>query len=84
MAGPRLPPGCCSQGGDNIFYLDSLDSTDWLDDLALARPNEAEDAVAVEDMALRPAPVHAVTTHAIYEDYDRRMARIARYACSGL
>jgi len=77
-------PGCCccTQGGDNMFYLDSLDSTDWLDDLALAHATEAEDAaVAAADIALRPAPVHAVTTHAIYEDYDRRMARIARYAC---
>ena len=61
-----------------MFYLDSLDSTDWLDDLALAQRAGATEGQPAEDPALRPAPVHAVTTHAIFEDYDRRMARIAR------
>ena len=87
------------QVDNGLFYLDSLDSTEWLAHVALpvgdgrgdaatdadgapisASHHAADGADGAAELWMRRAPTRAVHTRAIFEDYERNMTRIARYA----
>ena len=77
--------GCTwsAQVGNSLFYLDSLDSAAWLDQVALPAAADATGPVSGSEPAgaalpSRPPPVRVIQTKAIYEDYERNIARIAR------